>query len=239
MKNVLTFIDDEFLTLENIDSGQDSILIRYYIEDPVAPVLRVDGTDVTLTAYGTWAGMYEAVLPLSGVTRLNNTIHFGLVNDGIAYQQYTLAFYDFDENGDFHYNLWQKRLQVFQTGNALVFHAYIIALIESAATTVGAGLKTNDYGEMMVNTGGGITFDSSNKVAVDAGAGLLVDPITNKIKTVEASHSVSGIVVTESNNKVTNVVINYDDSTSHSYACTYDASGNLISFGGVPITGWT
>ena len=237
MKNVLTFAGDDFLSLENIDSGPDSIVVRYYIEDPVSPSLMVEGTAVTLTEDSHWSGMYEATMPLSGVSRTSPLLHFYLSNGGVNYQQYTLSFYDFNESGAFNVNQWQKRLQVFQTGNPLVFHGYIIALVESETTTVGAGLTTNEYGEMMVNAGAGLTTTDDGKVKVNTGAGLTT---TNdgKVATVEATRSVDSIDVTESNDRVSAVTINYDDETVHTYNCSYDNDGNLISFGGVPIS-WT
>ena len=218
MKNVLTFNGDTFFTLENIDSGADSIIIRYYIESPSTPKISVNGTlyDLTATGHG---HLYQKQLDLSIVDETNFYIDFFLVNGGTSYAQYKLVFYDFDDNGDFHINLWQKRLQVFQTGSTNVFHGYIIALIETETTTIGDGLTVTSQSELKVNTGAGLTTTADGKVA-----------------TVEATRHIDSIEVTESNNRVSNITINYDDETVHSYACSYDANGNLISFGGVSIT---
>lgn len=218
MKNVLTFNGGSFLTLENIDSGADSIIIRYYIESPSTPQISINGTLYSLTATG-HGNLYQKQLDLSIVDETNFYIDFFLINGGTSYAQYKLVFYDFDDDGDFHINLWQKRLQVFQTGNTSVFHAYIIALVETETTTIGDGLTVTQQSELKVNTGAGLTTTADGKVAA-----------------IQALKNVDSIEVTETNNRVSNITINYDDETTHSYACSYDNNGNLVSFGGVPIT---
>lgn len=217
MKNVLTFNGDTFLTLENIDSGSDSIIIRYYIESPSTPKISVNGAlyDLTATGHG---NLYQKQLDLSIVDETNFYIDFFLINGGASYAQYKLVFYDFDDEGNFHINLWQKRLQVFQTGNTSVFHAYIIALVETETTTIGDGLTVTQQSELKVNTGAGLTTTPDGKVA-----------------SIQALKNVDTIDVTESGDLISSITINYDDETSNTYACSYDANDNLISFGGVTI----
>ena len=216
MKNVLTFWNDDFLALENIDSGADIIDILYYLTNANNPSLDINGTSYSFTNLG--SGLYKVTVPLSIVNEDNSILTFHLVNGGTAYTNYKLVFYDFDEEGTFHYNLWQKRLQVYQTENAYVFHGYIIALVETETTTVGDGLTVTEKSELKVNTGAGLTTTSDGKVAA-----------------IEATRNVSTIDVTESNDKVSSITINYDNETSKSYACSYDSSGNLVGFGNVVI----
>lgn len=218
MKNVLTFNGDTFLTLENIDSGADSIIIRYYIESPSTPKISVNGTlyDLTATGHG---NLYQKQLDLSIVDETNFYIDFFLINGGTSYAQYKLVFYDFDDEGDFHINLWQKRLQVFQTGNTSVFHAYIIALVETDTTTIGDGLTVTDRAELKVNAGAGLTTTPDGKVAA-----------------IQALKNVDTIDCVKTGNNVTSVTINYDDETSNTYACTYNNDGDLTSFGSVNIS---
>ena len=217
MKNVLTFNTGGFLSLENISGGSDVITIRYYVHGLTAPKIKVDGTLYNLTISGNYG---EYTLNTSGVTKLNPIIYFNLNDNGTDYASFSLAFWDFNDTGNFICNIWQKQLQVFKTGNASVFHAYIIALVETQTTTIGAGLTVDEHGQITVNTGTTLKKTSDGKV-----------------ETVEGTRHVDSIEVTEdSNDRISSITINYDDETVHSYACSYDSSGNLTSFGGVPIS---
>lgn len=217
MKNVLTFWNDNFLSLENIDSGSDIIDIRYYIPNPDSPKLDINGTEYSMTAAG--SGFYKVSVPLSTVSEVNYMLTFHLVNASTTYESYSLVFYDFSDEGAFLYNIWQKRLQVYQTSNIHIFHAYIIALVETETTTIGDGLTVTEKSELTVNTGAGLTKTADGKVA-----------------TVEATRNVETIDVTTNNDRVSSITINYDDESVKTYTCGYDNDGNLTSFGSVEIT---
>lgn len=217
MKNVIAFNTGGFLSLENISGGSDVITIRYYVHGLTAPKINVDGTLYNLTISGNYG---EYTLNTSNVTKNSPIIRFNLNDNGTDYSVYQLVFYDFNDTGNFVCNIWQKQLQVFKTGNASVFHAYIISLVETQTTTVGSGLTVDEYGQITVNTG------TTLKKTPDG-----------KVETVEGTRNVDSIEVTEdSNDRISSITINYDDETTHSYSCTYDNNGNLISFGGVPIS---
>lgn len=215
MKNVITFDTNGFLSLENIESGADSVIIRYYVRGLTAPMIKVEGTAHSLTISGDYG---EYILDLTDITRADSIRHFCLTDSGADYDTSMIVFYDFDADGDFHANLWQKRLQVYQTENTAVYHAYIIALVETDTTTIGDGLTVTDRAELKVNAGAGLTTTEDGKVAA-----------------IQALKNVDTIDVTESGDLISSITINYNDETSNTYACSYDTNDNLISFGGVTI----
>ena len=225
----------DLLCYEIIDAMEDSLVIRLYQGDGI-----VSGQSKFLTMVQGDAGwtvhsvsfendrVYEKQFAASAGLEDINSSHVWL---RMAFKQqgyqstglFHITFTDFAPTGVLLIDQYQRKMLMdlesrYSTGTAY-FVCYLSAAVAIPETaTAGDGLVVGDDNALSVELGDGLEFDEDGKIK-------LSDP-----------KQVTAIAATTSGDKVSNIRITYDDESTASYACTYNAQGKLVSFGGVPIS---
>ena len=206
----------EFLCLENIENGTDSIILR--IKSNVDPVI------VNEEEYEVIDGVATVNLNLSEITEQTFTVT-------IFESSITIYFYNFNTVIPIVLSNVRWRTMRVNYVNDTLFHVNLIAAVTTTDIGVGDGFTLNDYGDLEIDVSDGIIINDDGALEVD---------ITDDFEFDEdgklSLKSVESIYVTESNDLVSNVSIEYTDGSTNSYNCTYDANKKLTRFGNIPIT---
>lgn len=210
MKNIISF-DKIFLPVPK-ESTPDFILKFLCLENiennTDSIILRMDGTSV--------------IIDLSQITEAT-----------YRYKNITFHFANF--NGfNIMSNVAHKTMKVDYVTDTY-FEVYLKAAVTATDVGVSDGLDFNEDGELEIDVGEGLEIGEDGEINLNIDDETLEINDDNKL-TVKKSPDVDSISATLNNDDlVSNVTIYYDDNSSKSYNCTYDSSGNLTSFGNVPI----